>query len=1017
MPDFEGYRCWTTQDAAALPTEAVVASRAVFFATHAPLKIYRGGPDGSRTGTSAQPVTEKEVWKDFLSRKAPGGVLLMPVIGESGTGKSHLVRWVREITPPTDRRVVIYLPKNKTSLKAVVQELLANVESVELDQLRADVTKMSSQLDQAGLEQRLVNQLQEALAAAPPETGPAHVLSGKTGLQVVLQDPHVRGHLLRPGALLPQIAKSILNDRGKDEKDRPLEFTADDLPTDLLDPTAAARVTWKMLQLLATRPDLQDAAVRMLNEQLQRAVAEATSVGTGRLQQAMLEVRREFARQSKEIVLLIEDFAVIQGFQRDLLDALIEVGEREGRTELAPIRTLMAVTSGYYAKLPDTVRTRISAATGYVYSLDAQFDPEVRMGEISSFVGRYLNAARLGMDAVEKYGAREGVEVPNSCETCDFKERCRDAFGKSGEGHGLYPFNESALRRAIRARPVPGGTPGAFNPRVVIGEVIKNVLVEHAGAIADGRFPDVQFAEEYHVRRPGETGFSPDTRETRLSAATRSVINELDPDDADRRATFLEFWGDAPETVENLKPAMHEAFEIRRLTIAEVKRKPPVSKKGPEAGGAGPEPPIDNLLPSVRQAIEHVEAWAGEARLNQNTASSIREIIRNAVVERCAWNTPLMPEPTSETLRRAWPVGSAVVSIEGAYGQREETGAAPIRFQRSPENAVFFQGLLLRTKAKQVQAGSKAWRRLAGYADRYQGRLQQHVIGREFLADDLLGLGMQASLMGATLAGTALPDMSDAELLAVVFDDGGSWDRGDAASCANSWQVALRKHREARRELVNGLRSGLGVSRGVRGDVRMLDAARALPLLRAAVKSWRWETPAETPPWISKAVSGFAQWDSLLDAQITAMRDLLADVRRFLPSGTSLTETIEAVSTAVREAREAGADQTGPEKYKQLQDLITEAKQRDWRAPDRLENDLVAAGDPDQLDRARVTAAARDRGSDLSVIRQFLVVSDDWLTSALNAARMRQSGAQQAAETQVRELLGQWAVIGGENQG
>ena len=600
--------------------------------------------------------------------------------------------------------------------------------------------------------------------------------------------------------------------------------------------------------------------------------------------------------------------------------------------------------------------------------------------------------------------------------TCDFSERCHDAFGKSGEGHGLYPFNESALRRAIRARPVPGSTPGAFNPRVVISEVIKNVLVEHAGAIADGEFPDAQFAEDYRARRPGEPGYSAETRETRLSAATRSVLNELDPDDADRHATFLEFWGDAPETVVNLPKAMHEAFEIRLLNVAELKRKSRGPKKRPRRLIRNCR--LTHLPPSVRQAIEHVEAWAaGEARLNQNTASSIREIIRNAVVERCAWNTPLMPEPTSETLRRAWPVGSAVVSIEGAYGQREETGAAPIRFRPSPENAVFFEGLLLRTKAKQVQAGAKAWRRLAGYAERYQGRLQQQVIGREFLADDLLALGMQASLIGATLAGKALPDMSDAELLAVVFDDGASWDRGDAAACADSWQAALRKHRAARPELVNGLRSGLGVSRGVRGGVRMLDAARALPLLRATVKSWRWETPAETPPWISKAVSGFAQWDSLLDAQITAMRDLLADVRRFLPRGTSLTETIEAVSTAVREAREAGADQTGPEKYKQLQDLITEAKQRDWRAPDRLENDLAAAGDPDQPDRARVTAAARDRGSDLSVIRQFLVVSDDWLTSALNAARMRQSGAQQAAEAQVKELLGQWAAIGGENQG
>ena len=68
----------------------------------------------------------------------------------------------------------------------------------------------------------------------------------------------------------------------------------------------------------------------------------------------------------------------------------------------------MAVTTGYYESLPDTVRTRVQAATGYVYDLDAQFDPQARMGEISSLVGRYLNAARLGRERVEKHGEQEG---------------------------------------------------------------------------------------------------------------------------------------------------------------------------------------------------------------------------------------------------------------------------------------------------------------------------------------------------------------------------------------------------------------------------------------------------------------------------------------------------------------------------------------------------------------------------------------------------------------------------------
>jgi hypothetical protein len=1015
---FEGYRCWTPDSAAALPTEAVVASRAFFFATHAPLKIYRSDPNGHRTAA----VSEETVWKDFLNRKTSGGALLMLVRGESGTGKSHLVRWVRERTPSTDTREVIYLIKSQTSLKAVVKALLARVDSPELNQLRADVDRMISGMDQEGLERRLVNQLQEALAAAPMEAGRARVLSGKNGLQVLLQDPYVSNHLRRPGALIPQMAKSILNDRGKDEKDRPLEFTDEDLPLDILDAKQAAAVTQRMLQILATNPDLQSAAVRMLNEHVQRAVAEATTIGAGRLQNAMLEVRREFARQNKEVVLLIEDFAVIQGFQRDLLDAVIEVGDHEGRSDLAPIRTLMAVTSGYYDSLPDTVLTRVRAATGYVYDLDSQFEPAAEMGETSSFVGRYLNAARLGQERVENVGTQEGVPIPNACDAfCSFRRQCHSAFGQSAEGYGLYPFNESALRRAIRARPTPGSIIGAFNPRVVIGEVVRNVLLEHADAIADGKFPDGRFAEEYRARRPGETGFSAETREKVLSAAARSVLNELDPGDADRRATFLEFWGDAPDTVVNLSPGMHEAFEIQPLSVEELQRKPTSPKRAPGAGtstASGQQRPTDGMRETVRRAIEHVEVWATQgARLNQGTASEIREIIRNAVVQRCAWNNPLMPEPTNEVLKRAWPVGSAVVSISGAYGEREAAaGAAPIMFTLSPENAVFFQGLILRAKAGDTQAGAEAWRRLAEYADRYQGRLQEAVLLSQSITDEQIALGVRASLIGATLAGKALPGMREPELFSLVFDDGKGWSRGDVESNAGPWQATLHKHLDARPDLVAGLRSGLGVSRGSRGGVRMIDAARALPMLRKAAKSWLWDTPSsELAPWTRKAVIGFAEWDVLLDAQVSAVTSQLATVRQLFPKGTSLAVTIEAVRKAVDAARGAGVEQTAPEQYSQLQALITQAGQQDWRSVERLENDLARASESDQRDMARIIAAARDRGTDIAVIMQFLVASDKWLMSALNTAKMRQGGAGQIASERVRDLLRQWAAVDGES--
>ena len=351
------------------------------------------------------------------------------------------------------------------------------------------------------------------------------MLAGPNGLAVLLLDPHVREHLLRPGSLIPRLAASLLADRREGDPERPLTFITDDLPLDILDVQKASEVARRRLMLIKTRAELQEAAVAMLNEQLPVAVTNAGNIGSGRLQSALLKIRREFARQGKEIVLLIEDFALIQGIQRDLLDAIIEVGERDGRIVMAPVRTLMAVTTGYYQGLADTVLTRAKAATPYVYDLDVQFDASKEgMAEIVAFVGRYLNAARFGREKLDAEGVRSAQDVPNFCEGCDYRPQCHPAFGRSSEGHGIYPFNETALRRAIRARPAHDN-PDAFNPRAVIGEVVRNVLVEHGESLKEGTFPNANFRTEYPNVFP----------EPALSAAVFNSLETLDPLGVGRR--------------------------------------------------------------------------------------------------------------------------------------------------------------------------------------------------------------------------------------------------------------------------------------------------------------------------------------------------------------------------------------------------------------------------------------------------------------------------------------------------
>ena len=217
-----------------------------------------------------------------------------------------------------------------------------------------------------------------------------------------------------------------------------------------------------------------------------------------------------------------------------------------------------------------------------------------------------------------------------------------------------------------------------------------------------------------------------------------------------------------------------------------------------------------------------------------------------------------------------------MVSIHGAAAEnRPGTADAPIKFTRTAANSVFFQGLL-RAQAGKLAGAAEQIRRLSEIADRHQDDLRREVQRVQSTADEDLVTGLRASLIGAALAGRAWPGMDEAAMLDAVLDDGRTWARADVTMRAPEWLSTLDRHRTARRDLVSGLRAGFGISRGVTGGVRMVDAARALPLLRRAAEAWEWRTPdAELAPWIGKAVARFTEWDTLIDAQIALLKGQL----------------------------------------------------------------------------------------------------------------------------------------------
>ncbi|MFJ8923490.1 protein DpdH [Streptomyces sp. NPDC102415] len=1008
MSDFKRYVCWDVENViSTIQTEAVVASPAVFLSTHTRLSIQRSRINGRSFNSTGESVTEEDVRDDFLNRRTSTRTLLLPVVGESGSGKSHLVRWVRENIQLTDDRKIIYLEKSKTSLRHVIDSLLDGVEDDEIEQIRKDIRHVTGTFNAASLARRLITQLSVALADLGRDmvSGKKRQLVGPRGISLLLQDPLLQEQMLEPGKFIPQFAQHFLSDRESGEERRP-RFSLEDLP---LSPDAIAgdmaAPTRQIFGFLMSRPELQLLAVELLNEHWDKAVQELSTLGGGRLLGAMQKVREIYARQGKEIILLVEDFALIQGVQGDLLDAITETSEREGQTALAPMRTLMAITSGYFHDLPETAATRIGASTGgFVYNLDIVLgEGKTGTEDIASFVARYLNAARVGRGALENAGSGS---VPNRCDECLVKDLCHDSFGASAEGFGLYPFNRPALTRVVHSLALDEN-PYAFVPRDVLGSGIIPILTDAYGAIRKGDFPSAFFQQNYKTVRGVDQA---------LPNSVSEDIETHDPLNAKRRRTALEFWADAPTRLVNLKQGISEAFSLPDLAFDDLHDKSITPVKSdrtiPQKDRSTPPPPPQKELPALQRKIQVVENWAATgSRLTTDEAKIIRTIISKSVIYREDWLTPpVKPVGITDTEKSGWVsknVKSNQVSIEDASSEAMSAGA-PIVLKRNPATGEFFKSLL-RLSADVVDGvRGKDIVRLASIADESRPAMRERVVRSLERTDRDLVAGLRVSLLGAALAGRVVPGMPIDALYTAAFDVGHEWARPDVSSRTEAWMDRLDTHMQHRSNLVDTLLSSLGIGQGATGTVHVVDAARALPLVKEAVAEWDLSA-VELPQWVKGAGQPLRSgWASVVRGQLQELRLLFGEIRACFPKSSGPGDRlVQQVSTALQMAKAEGI--TGPQ-GPELEIRAAAVAEADWNTLSVLEKELsqVATNLQGESAESLLAVVAPMRSPHLREMRDYLKIADSLLDTALAAARMQSQNAVSDAADQLAGLLGEW---------
>ncbi|MBQ1076744.1 ATP-binding protein [Micromonospora sp. C31] len=612
----KGFRCWTNRDVrqtvysdiGALPSNA----DAVFLAAHTPTVVSH--PKGEQLPDDGS--DERQVLRALQAHIGdPDRNTLIAVTGESGAGKSHVVRWVNAHLNPDPRYHVLYVPRAVQTIRELLRAIVAGLPGGGGQDLMKRIDAAVGKTTPAELQDRLLEEMRLALTwtlelsagssdedpdkqsareernnllGEPDENG-----KRRDGLADLLALPQVNRVLLRPDGLLDNVMQSIFaqTSRRDEQQER---FEDADLPLRApgvrreLGRNGNLRVLWNQITLDP------EPALRLLDEALRKALPRTIGLHdhTGETLSLLFQRSRQALRQQgRELVLLFEDLAQFGLVDGELYDQfVIQPG-----ADMAPLRVLFAVTEHRYKDFPETVQTRIT----HQFKVDT-FPLEDR----DAFVARYLNLVRLGRRNVEAAWSEAGSSgtedwVPNACDTreeglpCQFRSQCHAGFDTTdvpGLGSvGLYPYNNIALRRSLEAR----GSDAT--PRQILDVCVSEALVEAEPQIARGTYPHERVRErfDFKVQRGKET-----------------LLTDRAGTEAERLYRALVIWGDE----EPLPSAVLDAFGFDRSAARQQKVVPTVPPKQREKPAQVQPNPLSDLFQwqnGVRLPDSQVDLYRG----------------------------------------------------------------------------------------------------------------------------------------------------------------------------------------------------------------------------------------------------------------------------------------------------------------------------------------------------------------------------------------------------------------------
>lgn len=663
-----GGACWDSAYAQRMLSpiaQVSVESNPWFLATHSPI-AYRSGNREHQ---------QEDLFRELFHTQARDYLAI--VNGEPGSGKSQLINWLKlrfDSAVTNGQRSglrAVLIRRRSGSLKDALQQLVDQLPGMHsyLEKIRAAIDFVAG--DTAN--QRLYSEMYFCLDAAK-ELAP----SSLKRLHEAFMDTNAMKHLCRTDGALDRNVKRLVETSDVNQRAALPPFVAADFQ---FPPNRNVGFDQDLKDRLEDDATLRSEAADWSNRWLRQAIAGLTGLKGHTLNEVFRDIRAELSRRGEALALFIEDVSTLSVLDEELVNALQPLNDEA----MCPLVSVLGMTLDAYRRLPDNLTQRLNITLELTDS--SSFRANSADGsEVDRFVGRYLNALRLGASGIQTLAndvLATDVIAHSACDGCPVKGSCFAAFSSVTVGNveiGLYPMSSGSALRLLDGL-VDERLPRT--PRTLLQHVLAPMLRKTASQWR-GRSIDLNV----QPRMPHD-----------MAEEEGRLLSGWNADQRGRMSYLVYYWTGK----QTLREGAHEvATKLPWWDLPQFASSLPTRSDGGGLSGTGPTipklrqrspqpiPETEELSADYTESMGRLNRWHLQNDPLRNDAT-FRKLLQSAIrnsLQREDFRTP------SHRIQRMTTLSTSNIEIEGQVARPAVASRGRFIFSRGEETYTLLRTLL-----------------------------------------------------------------------------------------------------------------------------------------------------------------------------------------------------------------------------------------------------------------------------------------------------------------------------------